>query len=366
MKIDELDLDYRLLRLFLTIYDEGSVTAAANRLGVGQPTVSHGLDRLRQMIGDADVDIQVKSTAVWTVNNMYATHMQKDRVFIMGDAAHRHPPSNGLGSNTSIQDAFNLAWKLAHVLKGKAGPALLDTYTEERAPVAKQIVKRANQSIGEFGRIFEALGLTDTVDPVKMQANMDARCDASPSAEEQRRRLRDAIAFKKYEFDCHGVEMNQRYDSAAVVRDGQEAPAPLPDMELNYQPTTWPGARLPHAWVFRDTGEKVSTLDLCGKGRFTLLTSIGGEAWARAAETVGAELGLDLAVHVIGPRRPIQDHLGEWARLREVGDTGVVMTRPDQHVCYRAAAMAADPEAELRRVLGAILQPRTAAAVAAE
>ena len=90
---------------------------------------------------------------------MYATHMQKGRVFCMGDATHRHPPSNGLGSNTSIQDAFNLAWKLAAVLKGQAGPELLDSYQAERAPIAKQIVTRANQSIEEFGPIFKALGL---------------------------------------------------------------------------------------------------------------------------------------------------------------------------------------------------------------
>ncbi len=88
----------------------------------------------------------------------------------MGDAIHRHPPSNGLGSNTSIQDAFNLAWKLAAVLKGQAGPALLDSYSQERAPIAKQIVTRANKSIEEFGPIFKALGLLDSVDPVKMQA----------------------------------------------------------------------------------------------------------------------------------------------------------------------------------------------------
>ena len=95
--------------------------------------------------------------------NRYATEMSNGRVYCMGDATHRHPPSNGLGSNTSIQDAFNLAWKLAHVLKGKAGPKLLETYTAERAPVAKQIVTRANKSIEEFGPIFKALGLLDSI-----------------------------------------------------------------------------------------------------------------------------------------------------------------------------------------------------------
>jgi 2,4-dichlorophenol 6-monooxygenase len=202
----------------------------------------------------------------WTVNNMYATHMQKDRVFIMGDAAHRHPPSNGLGSNTSIQDGFNLAWKLAAVIKGQAGESLLDSYSEERAPVAKQIVTRANQSIGEFGPIFEALGMTGGHRSGGHAGQYgQARCDANMEAEKQRAAIREAIAFKKYEFDAHGVEMNQRYKSRRGRDRRQMEPAFELDAELHYQPTTWPGARIPHVWVFdHDTASKHSTLDLCG------------------------------------------------------------------------------------------------------
>ena len=173
----------------------------------------------RQLVGDPELEIELLSANTWTVNDAYATSMQKGRVFIMGDAAHRHPPSNGLGSNTSIQDSFNLAWKLTAVLKGQAGQALLDTYSDERAPIAKQIVTRANQSIGEFGPIFQALGMTGGTDIELIKQNMDARCDAGPDAEAQRAALRDAIEFKKYEFDAHGVEMNQRYLSTAVVTD---------------------------------------------------------------------------------------------------------------------------------------------------
>jgi len=323
-------------------------------------TPAYATEVARQLVGDPELEIELISANTWTVNNMYATHMQTDRVFIMGDAAHRHPPSNGLGSNTSIQDAFNLAWKLAAVLKGQAGPRLLDSYSTERAPIAKQIVTRANQSISEFGPIFEALGLTDSVDPVKMQENMDKRCNSDAAAEEQRAALRKAIEFKKYEFDCHGVEMNQRYDSGAVLREDHPDPGFSRDAELHYQPTTYPGARVPHCWLFRADGEKVSTLDICGKGQFTLLTGIGGEGWAEAAGKIGRDMGLDLVVHVIGPRQPVQDQLGDWARLRETGDSGAVLVRPDQHVCYRADHLAGDPEAELRRVLSLILHQETA------
>ena len=309
----------------------------------------------RDLVGDPELEIDLQSVSTWTVNNMYATTMSNGRVFCMGDATHRHPPSNGLGSNTSIQDGFNLAWKLSMVLKGQAGPKLLASYQDERAPVAKQIVTRANQSIEEFGPIFEALGLLESIDPVKMQQNMDARCDDTPEAERQREAVRKAIAFKVYEFDAHGVEMNHRYKSDAVLMDGQSEPPLDKDPELHYQPTTFPGARLPHAWVFADDGSKVSTLDLAGKGSFAVLTGIGGQGWVDAAAEVGEEFGIEIAAHVIGPRQQWHDFTGDWARAREVRDSGVILTRPDQHVAWRRDTIAEDPAAELRRVLKTVL-----------
>lgn len=309
----------------------------------------------RQLVGDPELEIDLISANTWTVNNAYATRLSKGRVFIMGDAAHRHPPSNGLGSNTSIQDAFNLCWKLALVVKRQAGAGLLDTYNSERAPIAKQIVTRANQSIGEFGPIFQALGMTGGTDFETIRATMDARCGTDAKAEAQRAALNDAITFKKYEFDAHGIEMNQRYRSAAAITDGQIEPDFALDPDLHYQPTTWPGARIPHAWLFAPDGAKFSTLDLAGGGGFTLFTGLGGQDWATAAQKAGQALGITIKAHVIGPRQNFVDHTGDWARAREVGDAGCVLTRPDQHVCWRHDGVAADPTGELMRVLTAVL-----------
>jgi 2,4-dichlorophenol 6-monooxygenase len=309
----------------------------------------------RQLVGDPKLEIELLSASVWTVNNMYATHMQKDRVFIMGDAAHRHPPSNGLGSNTSIQDAFNLAWKLAAVLKGQAMPKLLESYSEERTPIAKQIVTRANQSIGEFGPIFEALGMDGGVDHDKIKRNMDGRADATLHAEKQRDALRKAIAFKNYEFDCHGIEMNQRYNSGAIAADGQKEPAFERDKDLHYAPTTWPGARLPHVWVFDKLGKQHSTLDITGKGHFTVLTGIGGEAWIAGAKSLSASLGLDIKTRTIGPRRDFEDHTGDWARASEISDGGCLLVRPDQHVAWRSFKASDSAEKQLSSALKKIL-----------
>jgi 2,4-dichlorophenol 6-monooxygenase len=298
-----------------------------------------------KLIGDDSVPIRIEGTSVWTVNDMYATANTRGRVFCMGDAVHRHPPSNGLGSNTSIQDAFNLVWKLVLVLQGKASPSLLASYEAERAPIARQIVKRANQSIGEFGPIFEALGLLSTKDPDQMKANMESRKENNPRAAEQREKLRKAIAFKSYEFNCHGVEMNQRYASSAIVPDGSREPEWKRDKELYYQATTWPGARLPHVWFDRG-GEKVSSLDVSGRGRFTVLTGIGGEAWVTAAKTIAAETGVDIAALVIGPGRDLTDLYGAWPDASEIEESGCLLVRPDHHVAFRASK-ATDGAAEL-------------------
>lgn len=307
------------------------------------------------LIGDQTIPIRIKSHSLWTVNHQFALANTAGRVFCMGDAVHRHPPSNGLGSNTSIQDAFNLAWKLAYVLQGKAAPSLLASYDAERSPVARQIVERANKSIEEFGPIFDSLGLLSTNDPEQMKRNMEARKDATPEAAAQRERLRQAIAHKSYEFNCHGVEMNQRYRSDAIAPDGTDEPGWVRDHELYYHPTTWPGARLPHLWLERD-GRRLSTLDVCGHGRFTVLTGIGGEAWVEAAQSVAAEHGLPIDAHVIGPGRELADVFGDWAGMRETTETGCVLVRPDHHVAFRAQAVTAAAHAELEdavlRILG--------------
>lgn len=311
---------------------------------------------IRDLVGDRKLDIDLQGVSYWTNNDAYATQLSKGRVFIMGDAAHRHPPSNGLGSNTSIQDAFNLCWKMALVLKGQAGETLLESYNVERAPIAKQIVTRANKSIGEFGPIFEALGLIGHTDPEIMKANMMKRCNNDEQAAEQRRKLREAIAFKKYEFDAHGVEMNQRYDSTAIFKDGQPDPGFGEDEELHYQPTTWPGARIPHIWLFENsTGKKVSTLDLTGKGKFSIITGIGGEDWLVAAKEIEKDTGIFIRTVMIGPRHEIADHTGDWARASDISDNGCLLVRPDQHIAWRAHKLTENPTLDMYNAIKLIL-----------
>ncbi|MGW5617400.1 FAD-dependent oxidoreductase [Streptomyces sp. NPDC003877] len=323
------------------------VTAGAPDL-----TTEYAESVVRKLVGDDEIPVTVTSSSAWTVNEMYAETYANGRVFCAGDAVHRHPPSNGLGSNTSIQDAHNLAWKLKLVLDGTAHPRLLDSYTAERAPVGRQVVTRANRSIRETAPVFEALDGLAPQTPEQLWANIDARKDATEAAEKQRAALREAIAFKVYEFDAHGVDLNQRYTSGAIVPDGTPDPGFPRDPELHHQPSSRPGARLPHAWITSGS-RTLSTLDTVGRGRFALLTGIGGQAWVRAAR----EQDVEIATVVIGPGQEYEDPYGDWARLREIPDAGALLVRPDGFVAFRHPGAAPEAAGDLladalRRILG--------------
>lgn len=132
----------------------------------------------------------------------------------------------------------------------------------------------------------------------------------------QRRAEETKALIRCYEFNCHGVAMNQRYASAAVIPDGTPEPAFNRDHELYHHATTWPGAHLPHVWV-EHHGVRKSTLDLAGKGRFTLLTGIGGEGWRSAAARSEPPTG---SLSMLSPCCSCQEESG--ARRRGIGMSG--------------------------------------------
>jgi 2,4-dichlorophenol 6-monooxygenase len=315
---------------------------------------------VRNLLGMPDLDVEITGTSLWGNNEMYATHLQKGRVFCAGDAIHRHPPSNGLGSNTSVQDAYNLAWKLAAVLRGQAGPDLLETYSTERAPVAERIVKRANKSSREFVDLFVALGVTEARTEADMIRAIEERKANTPEGAAKREALVKAMELKNYEFNAHGVDLGQFYESSAVVSEGSGRPVPTRDPDLYYEMSTVPGSHLPHAWV-GDNTRKMAMMDLAPYGRFTLFTGITGEAWEDAARQVSAELGVDVAAVVIGPGREVTDLYYDWAKLREVEESGAILVRPDKHVAWRSHTLPQDPAASLREALEQVLSRRTSA-----
>jgi 2,4-dichlorophenol 6-monooxygenase len=177
-----------------------------------------------------------------------------------------------------------------------------------------------------------------------------------PDGEQQRAELLAALDATNGQFNAHGVELGQLYRSRAVVGDGTPPPPPTRDPVLHYEPSTYPGSPLPHAWL--TIGDRdVSTLDLCAYDRFTLLTGAGGQPWLDAAAKVSAELGVEIAGVPVSLGLDVNDVYGDWIRRREVGDRGCVLVRPDRIVAWRCPDRVDDPQQALRLALLAILGP---------
>jgi 2,4-dichlorophenol 6-monooxygenase len=303
-------------------------------MAAGEPDLSteRVVGQIRTLVGDPDLEVEITNTSLWYVNQQHATSMGRGRVWCGGDATHRHPPSSGLGSNTSIQDAFNLAWKVAFAVRGWAGNGLVESYSDERVPVGAQIVARANQSRKDYAPLREWL-VADADDPVA--AGLERLKAPTPEGLALRTRLYQALELKNTEFNAQGTELNQRYVSSAVLADPADGEEVWPrDPGLYLQATTRPGAKLPHAWVVDRTGRRRSTLDLVGKGRMTVLTGLAGTSWVAAAD----KLALPYLRTVVIGEPGAQDVYGYWRRVADrdgLSEAGALLVRPDGYVAWR-------------------------------
>ncbi|HEY4041960.1 MAG TPA: FAD-dependent monooxygenase [Rhodopila sp.] len=308
---------------------------------------------IREAIGDPGVEFKIKKISRWQVNHVVAARYRIGRIFLAGDAAHRHSPANGLGSNTSVQDSYNLAWKLALVLSGRADDSLLDTYSDERQPVGRQVVDRAMKSQREIEPWSDAAGLRPGMSEADAQANIAELFGDSKRGEERRKALLAGVDLMNYQFNALGVELGQRYRSSAVP-SSESFPEYTRDPELYFHPSTVPGSHLPHVWL-QSAGAQVSTLDLVNYQGFTLITGIGGKAWGEAAKAVALELGVEVKEARAGLRQKFDDLSGEWTQIRDVSDHGCVLVRPDRFIAWRSLGLPNDPASALRQVMRTVL-----------
>ena len=320
------------------------------------PTEEDIVKRLHQMIGNNKVEIKLLSTFGWTINDQVADYWQKDRVLCIGDSVHRHPPINGLGSNTCLSDAFNIAWKLAYVLKGIAKPTLLDTLSVERKPVGDAIVRRANTGMEAHRTLWSVIGLT----PDERGKACSLLVEDSPAGRQKRQDWSNALEAVDAEVQALGIQMNQTYlgSTGVFAEPGDSAPEfGTLDPIKHVQISTYPGYHLPHVWLAKDgQSSTTSTLDLAGQGRFTLFTGVGGDCWISAVKSLCASSwGIDIAVYKIGFGGDYMDCYREWARVRAVEEDGAVLVRPDQFVAWRYPRRRSDAESRLRSVLEKIL-----------
>ena len=300
-------------RGFLAIMALGDPATPQTDVATGL-TEARCIELVRLALGSDDAAVVIENVMPWNAEANVAERLRVGRVFLAGDSAHVMPPNGGFGGNTGIQDAHNLAWKLALVLSGTSRPALLDTYEEERAPVGAFTTEQA------YSRYVTR---------------------AAPYLSDR--------GFEPVAHDLD-VELGYAYVSAAICHEGVH--------ELHGDPRQShgrPGTRAPHAWLER-RGERISTLDLFGR-RFVLLAAAQADDWCTTARRVTQARGLPFDVH-----RPGAEGLGDpdGVIVREYGlqATGAAIVRPDGFVGWRARSSAGSVEActkELERAFDTLL-----------
>jgi putative polyketide hydroxylase len=282
-----------------------------------------------QAIGRSDVAFELMTTGCWVLSALIADRFADRRVFLAGDAAHTLPPARGgYGANTGIEDAFNLAWKLKKVLKGTSAPALLETYDEERRPIAWL----------RHDQIF-------------------ARPDYEKWATETEKQTKI--------LDDDAMELGQLYRSKAVIGAGKDLPPAM-------RPEQWagqPGTRVPHLWVCVD-GQPCSTLDLLQR-EWQLITE--EESWVAVVQKIRDQFSCSLACILVGTKGSTDPtvisctlvnstidsdgydgSLTSFGQAFGVGTTGATLVRPDGYVAWRSLEAPVDAVGTLRSVFAEV------------
>lgn len=273
-------------------------------------------------IGKPGLAVEVVDIAHWQPAQLVAEHFQQGRVMLVGDAAHTMPPKLGLGVNTAIQSAQNLAWKLAAVLKGTAAPQLLATYQTERQPV---------------GRLASEQSLVGPAASVLNQGSDDPLLGT-----ERRVSLFSLIA-------------GYRYRSQAVLEEdaGPSSPMEIDLLDTPEELIGLPGTRVPHLWVQRH-GQRISTLDLLD-GRFVLLVGPADTPWQKAAPGVAGSLKIDLVAYRLGADGDLLDPEDGWQTKLGMPAEGAVLVRPDGFVAWRTNTLPTGPARRLEQAISTVL-----------
>ncbi|MFF0642102.1 FAD-dependent oxidoreductase [Streptomyces tendae] len=319
---------------------------------------------IRRAIGDPDLDVEITGRAPWHAAQRVARSYRSGRVLLAGDSAHEMSPTGAFGSNTGIQDAHNLAWKLAAVLEGWAGEGLLDTYDMERRPVAEATSARAaHRSVEHSHPGFAPPPVMGGGGPGGAPGGSGGPGGApgaggpggapgsggpggpggpgrGPGGGPQRGILNVALGY--------------RYPRGAVVGADPATPVVPEGLDL----TGAPGSRAPHLWLRRGE-ERLSTLDLYEDSLVLLSDAAQPTGWHEAAAEVAAEMRVPLKPYRVGgtPGADLvpDDEETDWARAHGVTRGGAVLVRPDGFVAWRSPGPAPDPAAMLRQVVGSVL-----------
>lgn len=309
--------------MFLNGKDDFGALTVNYRPDRGEAYEQFTAERCRSLvekaIGQPEMPVEILDVTHWQPAEDVAEQFQKGRVFLLGDAAHTMPAYKGLGLNTAVQSAQNLAWKLAAVINGQAGPALLSTYQTERHPVGRFV---AHQSL-------TGPGAAELPEGVKSGLRPDD----------------DLPLFYPM--------VGYRYRSLAVIAEdassSEQEIALLDRQKLSGQP----GTRVPHLWLERG-GQRLSTLDLLD-GRFVFVAGAAGTLWCEAAKTVAQAHGVALAAYRLGPDADLLDVENAGPTRLGISSEGAMLIRPDGFVAWRNTTLPVDPVHQFEQVLSHIL-----------
>ena len=303
-----------------------------NSMPIGDYDEAYFLKRLRIALGGELPPLQIRSISEWRMSAQVAKRFRLGNTFLVGDAAHRFPPTGGLGLNTGVADAHNLAWKMACVLRGDAADALLDTYEAERRPVA---VANSAESRKNFERMFDVVGAFGLpANSIQVRSRLTQILPWLPPLLDRlahwligrffrNQRVRNAVTTRIREqlphFDRLGLDIGYVY--------GQSTTAPKGCRAHLYTPSTQTGARLPHLWL--DADQSRSIHDALDPHGFTLLV-LDAASWESAVK----EADLRAPIQVVAVDAEPEPR-AQFVALSGVGPDGALLVRPDGHIAWR-------------------------------
>lgn len=271
-------------------------------------------ENIRKALGIPDLPVEIKSIQFWAMSALVAQKFRVDRVFFAGDAAHCVPPTGGFGMNIGIQDAHNLAWKLAYVLKGFSSDKLLETYQEERKPIAHKIIEFSIPNNTRIRQIYQAAG------------------------EKNYERMRQLLDEQSFHVNSSGLDLGFVYQSSALAKNENAEEID----SVHYKPNSHPGSRAPHFWL--DAGQSISSLDLFCKD-YVFLTANSSGFWEGALEFLKMKTSIPLRLF------RIDKHREDFLKAYGIGTEACVLVRPDGQVVKSWANPSEYSEVELRKIL---------------
>lgn len=321
---------------------------------IARNSVAYWNRQLPDVIGTTDY--QIRSTGTWTMTSQLAESFRRGPLILIGDAAHRLPHTGGFGLNSGVQDAHNLAWKLAAVIESGAPDTLLDTYDIERRPVVTRFAEQSTTNHFKLDLVTAFLGVTNRslqqatefmgkpwLWPIpdrvvaavadgltKIQTSRTKRLVQEDTHGRHARRLvAEAIPAQLEHFVASGLEFGYTY-SSALIDTASEGPRPDGDVS-RYSPTTHPGARLPHTLVLDEQGRDTPIHDRISATGLTLFTS---DVYRWSASLQELRAAVPIAVIALSASSPQASTA--MLDLLEIGTHGAVLVRPDGHVVWRS------------------------------